>query len=122
MNVINIKSKFDQFTDQWSPKIIAGLNGQHVKLAKVQGEFVWHDHKNEDEMFLIFKGSLIIEFRDRIENLNEGDMIVIPKGVEHRPVAQEECWIMLFEPADTKHTGDVEHRRRVRPLPVPYSS
>ena len=116
--VINIKSKFDQFNDHWSPKIIADLNGQHVKLAKLEGEFVWHDHKDEDEMFLIINGSLIIEFRDRTEILNEGDMIVVPRGVEHRPIANKECWVMLFEPAQIKHTGDVEHEKTVREYEV----
>jgi len=89
MKVINIKSKFSQFTDHWSPKVIAYLNGQQVKLGKIKGEFVWHDHKREDELFLIFKGSLIIEFRDKKVTLNEGDMIVVPKGVEHKPIAEK---------------------------------
>jgi mannose-6-phosphate isomerase-like protein (cupin superfamily) len=114
MKVINIKSKFDQFSDQWSPKVIADLNGQHVKLAKIEGEFVWHDHKDEDELFYIVKGSLDIEFRDRKVTLQEGEMIVVPKGVEHKPIAKEECWVMLFEPAQTKHTGDVEHEMTVQ--------
>lgn len=108
MKVINVDSKFNLFNDQWSPKVIAELNGQHVKLAKVEGEFVWHSHEDEDEMFYIIKGQLIIEFRDRTEELGPGDMIVVPKGVEHRPIAKEEVWLMLFEPAQTKHTGDVK--------------
>jgi len=114
MNAINIKSKFNQFTDQWSPKVIADLNGQQVKLAKLEGEFVWHDHKDEDELFYVVKGTLILEFRDRTETLNAGDMIVVPKGVEHKPIAKEECWVMLFEPAQIKHTGDVEHELTVK--------
>ena len=109
MKVINIESKFNQFTDQWSPKVVADLNGQQVKLAKLEGEFVWHDHKDEDELFYIIKGELIIEFRDRVVTLKAGEMIVVPKGVGHKPIAQSECWVMLFEPAAIKHTGDVDH-------------
>ncbi|NNK80575.1 MAG: cupin domain-containing protein [Flavobacteriales bacterium] len=111
MNKINIDEKFELFNDHWSPKIIAKLNGQDVKLAKVKGEFVWHDHADEDEMFLIVKGSLKIEFKGRVETLVAGEMLVIPRGVEHRPIAEEEVWLMLFEPSDIKHTGDVEDER-----------
>ncbi len=114
MHVINIKSKFDQFTDHWSPKVIAELNGQQVKLAKIQGEFIWHDHKDEDELFFIVKGSLQIEFREKVLTLNEGEMIVVPKGVEHRPIAAEECWVMLFEPTHIRHTGEIEHELTVK--------
>ncbi|MDX5584013.1 MAG: cupin domain-containing protein [Aureibaculum sp.] len=109
MDVINIKDKFTLFTEQWSPKIIGQLNGQDVKLAKLQGEFVWHDHKEEDELFYIIKGTLQIEFRDKMIELQEGDMLIIPKGVEHKPIAEEEVWVLLFEPSNIKHTGDVEH-------------
>jgi len=109
MEVVNIKEKFTLFTEQWSPKIIGQLNGQDVKLAKLQGEFVWHDHKNEDELFYIIKGTLKIEFRDKMITLHEGDMLIIPKGVEHKPIAEEEVWVLLFEPSNIKHTGDVEH-------------
>jgi len=114
MNVVNINQKFSQFSDQWSPKIIGQLNGQDVKLAKIEGEFVWHDHADEDEMFMVMKGSLLIEFRDKTVEINEGEMIVVPRGVQHRPVAKEEVWIMLFEPSDIKHTGDVEHEITVK--------
>ncbi|MEJ0056140.1 MAG: cupin domain-containing protein [Bacteroidota bacterium] len=113
MNVVNLNQKFSLFTDHWSPKIIGELNGQEVKLAKVKGEFVWHDHKNEDELFFIVKGTLKIEFRDKTVVLNPGEMIVVPKGVEHKPVAEEEVWLMLFEPAEIKHTGDVKHELTV---------
>ena len=106
---INIREKLNLFSDHWSPKVIGELNGQAVKLAKVQGEFVWHDHKDEDELFYILKGTLKMEFRDRVEILNEGDMLIIPRGVEHRPIAEEEVHLMLFEPISTKHTGEVEH-------------
>ncbi|MEM8890535.1 MAG: cupin domain-containing protein [Bacteroidota bacterium] len=114
MNVINLDQKFSLFQDQWSPKVIAELNGQEVKLAKVQGEFVWHDHEHEDELFFVVKGELIIEFRDRTEVIKAGEMIVVPRGVEHKPIAKEEVWIMLFEPAQIKHTGEVEHELTVK--------
>lgn len=113
MEAVNIMQKFSLFNDHWSPKIIGDLNGQQVKLAKVKGEFVWHDHKDEDELFLIFKGKLKIEFRDKVVELNEGDMLIVPRGVEHRPIAEEEVLLMLFEPAATKHTGDVKHELTV---------
>jgi len=114
MNVVNIKEKFELFTEHWSPKVVGELNGQAVKLAKLKGEFIWHDHKDEDEMFLIIKGSLIMEFRDKTEEIGEGEFIIVPKGVEHRPIANEECLIMLFEPIDTKHTGEIEHELTVK--------
>jgi len=114
MNVINLDQKFSLFQDQWSPKVIAELNGQEVKLAKVEGEFVWHDHEHEDELFFVVKGELIIEFRDRTEVIKAGEMIVVPRGVEHKPIAKEEVWIMLFEPAQIKHTGEVEHELTVK--------
>lgn len=113
MTPISLNEKFSLFDDRWSPKIIAELNGQQVKLAKVKGEFVWHDHANEDELFFVVKGSLRIEFRDRTETINEGEILVVPRGVEHNPVADEECWLMLFEPKSTAHTGDVKHERTV---------
>jgi len=110
MEVINLDQKFSLFKEQWSPKIIGQLNGQDVKLAKIEGEFVWHDHKNEDELFYIIKGTLQIEFRDQSVTLNEGEMLIIPKGVEHKPIAKEEVWVLLFEPSNIKHTGDVTHK------------
>ena len=105
---INIQQKFDLFSDHWSPKIVGQLNGHDVKLAKVKGEFVWHDHKDEDEMFMVMKGKLKIEFRDKTVELSEGEMLIVPKGMEHKPVAEEEVWLMLFEPSSTKHTGEVK--------------
>ena len=108
MQPINIHYKFSLFSDHWSPKIIGELNGQHIKLAKVQGEFVWHNHADEDELFLVMKGRLRIEFRDGATILTEGDMLIVPRGIDHPPVAEEETWIMLFEPASTKHTGEVQ--------------
>ncbi|MEL0300648.1 MAG: cupin domain-containing protein [Flavobacteriaceae bacterium] len=107
MKVINILEKYTAFDAQWSPHVIAELNGQQVLLAKIQGEFVWHAHAEEDELFHVVKGQLRMEFRDRIEVVNPGEIIVIPKGVEHRPCAEEETWILLFEPLSTKHTGEV---------------
>ena len=109
MKKVNIKEKFALFNDHWSPRIIGQLNGQEVKVAKVKGEFIWHDHANEDEMFLIIKGTLKLEFRDHTVTLNEGEMLIIPRGIEHKPIAEEEVHLLLFEPASTKHTGDVEH-------------
>ena len=106
---VNLLQKFDLINDYWHPRIVGELNGQLVKLAKLKGEFVWHAHQHEDELFYIVKGRLMIEFRDKVVQLNEGDMLVVPKGVEHNPVAEEEAWVMLFEPAATKHTGEVEH-------------
>lgn len=109
MKAINLKEKLDLFTEQWTPKIIGELNGQHVKLAKLEGEFVWHDHKDEDELFYVIKGQLIIELRDQTITLNEGDMYIVPRGVEHKPIAKEEVHVLLFEPAAIKHTGNVQH-------------
>ncbi|MBO3697217.1 cupin domain-containing protein [Roseivirga sp. E12] len=108
-----ILQKFEQFQEQWKPHIIGELNGQQVKLAKLQGAFVWHSHEHEDEYFQVFKGKLFMEFRDRTEVLEAGDMIIVPKGVEHNPFtrADEEVWVLLFEPASTKHTGEVVHER-----------
>lgn len=107
ISTINLAEKFGKFSDHWHPRLIAELNGQQVKLAKLKGEFVWHSHADEDELFFIVKGTLFIELRDKTLELNAGEMAVIPRGVEHRPYAPEEVEVMLFEPAQTKHTGDV---------------
>ena len=104
---INLQDKLTKFSGHWSPKIIAQMNDYHIKLAKVQGEFDWHDHPETDETFLIVKGKLDIHFRDGVISLGEGEMYIVPKGVEHKPVAAEECHIMLIEPAGTVNTGDV---------------
>jgi mannose-6-phosphate isomerase-like protein (cupin superfamily) len=106
---VNILEKFAHIREYWKPYIAAELNGQLVKLDKLKGEFVWHHHENEDEMFLVVKGRFRIEFRDRHVWLQEGEFIVVPRGVEHRPVAEEEAWIMLFEPASTLNTGNVQN-------------
>ena len=106
MDKINIADKLSRFDDYWNPRIVAELNGQHVKLVKFQGEFVWHRHDNEDEMFLVVKGEFEMEFRDRKIKIKENEFIVVPRGVEHRPVAQTEVSVMLFEPDTTLNTGD----------------
>ena len=113
---VNLAEKFSQIHEYWKPYIAGELNGQLVKLDKLKGEFVWHHHENEDEMFLVVKGRFRIEFRDKVVALNEGEFIVVPRGVEHKPVAVEECWILLFEPASTLNTGNVVNERTVREL------
>ena len=113
MNKINVNDKFSLFNEHWQPKVIAELNGQAVKLAKVKGEFLWHHHDNEDELFFVVKGQLTMKFRDKDVSLTAGEMIVVPKGVEHMPVAVDEVWLMLFEPKQTLNTGNVENERTV---------
>ncbi len=110
---INLADKFGRFTDQWSPKIVADLNDSHVKLVKVQGEFVWHQHADEDELFLVLQGELTIELRDGQVTLGPGELVVIPRGIEHRPVARDEVRLMLIEPQTIRHTGDVVTDRTV---------
>jgi mannose-6-phosphate isomerase-like protein (cupin superfamily) len=114
MTKVNLSEKLAQFSDYWNPRIVGELNGQHVKLTKFKGEFVWHDHRDEDEMFLVLRGSFVMEFRDRTVSLSEGEFLIVPRGVEHRPVALDEVAVMLFEPAHIKHTGDVESELTVR--------
>jgi mannose-6-phosphate isomerase-like protein (cupin superfamily) len=121
MHKINIADKFEKITEYWKPYIAAELNGQHVKLDKLKGEFVFHHHEHEDELFLVVKGRFRMEyrdneFRDRHEWIEEGEFIVVPRGVEHRPVADEECWILLFEPASTLNTGNVVNERTLPEL------
>ena len=112
MNVINIQQKFDLFSDRWSPKRIGELNGQQVILAKIEGEFVFHKHDDEDELFMVMKGQLSLELRGSDEEpttvvVNPGEFFIVPRGVEHKPTAKEETHLLLFEPLSTKHTGDV---------------
>ena len=107
MSVINIQEKFKLFSDLWSPKKVGELNGQQILLAKLKGEFVFHKHDNEDELFMVIKGILEIEFRDKKITLKEGEFYIVPKGVEHKPIAKEEVHLVLFEPLSIKHTGDV---------------
>ncbi len=118
MKVINVLKKFELFEEQWTPKIIGALNGQYVKLAKVEGDFVWHSHEEEDELFWVFKGTLMLDFRDKTVAVGPGEMIVVPKGVEHRPHTKEgeEVYLLLFEPQETKHTGKVKHEKTVTEL------
>jgi len=116
MNKVNLAEKFTMFDSYWEPKIVGELNGQLVKIAKCKGEFVWHDHEHEDEMFMVIKGQLTIKFRDKDVVLNEGEFYIVPKGVEHKPVAPEEVHIMLFEPKNILHTGKVESDLTVREL------
>ena len=113
MDKVNIAEKFSLFDELWSPKIVAELNGQCVKLAKLKGEFVWHHHDREDEMFLVVKGKLTIKLPDRDVLLEDGEFIVIPAGVEHKPVAEEEVHVLLFEPQATLNTGNVQNERTV---------
>jgi mannose-6-phosphate isomerase-like protein (cupin superfamily) len=107
METINLARKLALFQDHWSPKVIGELNGQHVKLVKLQGEFVWHHHDDEDELFLVLKGRLRMELREGAQWVEEGELIIIPRGVEHRPVAEQEVHVLLFEPASTLNTGNV---------------
>lgn len=110
-NKVNIAKKLAQVNEHWSPHIVGELNGQQVKVAKLKGEFVWHHHDDEDELFYVVKGRLRIEFRDDEVILDPGEFIIVPRGVEHRPVAEEEVHIMLFEPASTLNTGNVVNDR-----------
>ena len=114
MDKVNLAQKFALFDDYWSPKVVGELNGQQVKLVKLQGPFVWHHHETEDELFLVVKGRLCMEFRDRQVWLEEGEFLIVPHGVEHRPVAEEEVHVLLFEPASTLNTGNVTSDRTVQ--------
>lgn len=116
MRVINLKNKLESFSEHWQPKVIAELNGQHVRLAKFQGTFEWHHHDHEDELFYVIAGQFEMRFRDRCETVNEGEMIVVPRGVEHCPHAEEEVHVMHFEPATTLNTGNVQSERTVDDL------
>lgn len=108
-----VAEKFAEFTAHWSPKVVGELNGQHVKLVKFSGEFIWHHHEHEDEMFFVVRGTFDMQFRDRVVPLHEGEFLIVPRGVEHRPVAAEEVWVMLFEPVGTLNTGNAGGERTV---------
>lgn len=108
MEKVNIKNKLSLFSDYWSPKIIGELNDQYVKLCKLKGEFVWHKHDNEDEMFYVIDGLLKIEFRDKTISINKGEFLIVPKGIEHKPIAEKEVSVMVFEPVSTLNTGDTK--------------
>ena len=116
MESVNLAEKFAKFRDYWNPRIIGELNDCHVKAVKVKGEFVWHHHDNEDELFLVVKGTLRMRFRDREVPVHEGEFLIVPRGVEHLPVADEEVHIILLEPKTTLNTGNVENERTVREL------
>lgn len=111
METISLAAKFATFSEHWQPRIVGELNGQHVKIARLLGEFVWHHHEHEDELFLVLEGTLTIEFRDRTVTLSEGELCIVPRGVEHRPVAAVEVKVLLFEPASTLNTGNVQNDR-----------
>lgn len=116
MEKVNIREKLSLFHDYYNPRIIGELNGQQVKVVKFKGDFVWHHHEHEDEMFLVVKGKLKIEFRDKVVEINEGEFIIVPRKVEHRPVAEEEVEVLLFEPASALNTGNTEHELTRRTL------
>ncbi len=113
MNAIDLADKLSQFDEYWSPRIVGEVNDSHVKLAKLSGEFVWHSHEQEDELFLVVKGRLTIRFRDRDVHLDEGQMVIVEKGVEHQPVAESEAHVLIVEPKSTLNTGDVVNERTV---------
>ena len=108
---VNLEQKFSLFNEHWSPKIVGELNNQQIKLVKFLGDFVWHKHDEEDELFFVVKGSFVMELRDKNIELAEGEFLIVPKGIEHRPIAKEEVWVMLFEPASTLNTGNVQNER-----------
>jgi mannose-6-phosphate isomerase-like protein (cupin superfamily) len=113
MDKVNIQEKLALFQDYWKPRIIAELNGQQVKLVKLRGPFVWHHHESEDEMFFVVRGTLRMELRERVVELGPGELLVVPRGVEHRPVAEDEVEVVLFEPSSTLNTGNVRDERTV---------
>ena len=114
MDKINLKEKFSLFKEFWTPKIIGELNGQYIKLAKTQGDFVWHKHDDEDEFFLVIHGILTIKLRDKDIDLEPGEFLIVPRGIEHKPVSENEAHVLVFEPKSTKHTGDVESEVTVK--------
>ena len=116
MDKINIDEKLALFSDHWNPRVVGQLNGQHVRLAKFQGEFVWHQHEHEDELFLVIHGSFEMQFRDRVETVNEGEFIIVPRGVEHCPRANNEVHVLLFEPAATINTGQCDNEMTIEEL------
>lgn len=117
MEKVNLAEKFSLFAEHWSPQIVGELNGQQVKLAKLLGSFDWHHHEHEDELFLVVQGSLTMRLRDREVQLNEGEFFVVPRGVEHQPVAEQEAHVLLFEPASTLNTGNLHNERTRTDLP-----
>jgi mannose-6-phosphate isomerase-like protein (cupin superfamily) len=116
MDKVNISEKFNQFNDYFNPRIIGELNGQHVKAVKLKGEFVWHHHEHEDELFLVMKGKLKMEFRDKTLEIYPGEFIIVPRGIQHKPVAEDEVHILLFEPDSTLNTGNINNERTRKEL------
>ena len=116
MDKVNLTQKFNMFNDYWSPKIVGEINDSHVKLVKVKGEFVWHHHETEDELFLVVKGSLQIKLRDQDIFLEEGEFVIVPRGVEHLPIAKDEAHVLLLEPKTTLNTGNIDNERTVTNL------
>jgi mannose-6-phosphate isomerase-like protein (cupin superfamily) len=110
---VNLAEKLQQFMEHWSPRIVGELNGQHVKVAKLEGEFMWHHHQNEDELFLVLHGHLSIHLEDRVVELDEGEFFIVPRGVEHMPVAEQEAHVLLLEPTSTLNTGSVRNDRTI---------
>lgn len=115
--VVNLAEKFTKFSERWSPKVIAQMNDYHIKIAKIQGEFVWHSHSETDEVFWVIAGEMRIEFRDSSVSLGKGELFVVPKGREHKPVAEKECHILMLEPAGTVNTGDSGGEMTVSDVP-----
>lgn len=116
MDKVNLAQKLRRFTDHWNPRVVGELNGQHVKLVKLKGDFVWHQHEHADELFLVLEGRLVIQLRDRDIALEPGELFIVPKGVEHKPVATAETHVLLFEPAGTLNTGNVTNERTVHDI------
>ncbi len=110
IQIVNLAQKLSSFSEHWVPKVVGELNGQFVKVVKFQGEYVWHHHAEEDELFLVLEGGIEIHFRDRVVSLAKGEFCIVPRGVEHKPVAQQEASVLLFEPATTRNTGNVDHQ------------
>lgn len=115
MQKINLREKLEMIDDLWVPRIVGELNGQYVKIVKFKGEYVWHSHENEDELFLVLDGEMDLHLRDRIVNLRPGEFFIVPRGVEHKPTAGEVCSALLFEPASTRNTGNVNHEYTIEP-------
>ena len=113
MEKVNLADKLSRFSDHWNPRVVAELNGQHVKVCKLEGEFVWHKHAAEDELFLVLRGKLAIHLRDRVVHLSPGELFVVPRGVAHKPVAPDEAHVLLFEPASTVNTGEIRNAATV---------
>lgn len=119
MQKVNLVEKLSLFDELWSPKIVGELNGQYIKVVKLQGEYVWHAHAQEDEMFFVLKGRMDLHFRKEVVRLGEGEFCIVPRGVEHKPVAADTCHVMLFEPISTRNTGEVDHEYTIEPGDLP---